>query len=255
MSVNLTSASELLSRWFHIQTGYVESPLLIPPAQDRLALQQVFQTLNAKSCPHFYNFHLHTRRSDGQLEPDEVMQQVIDIGLKGLAITDHHTTQGYKEAQQWLDNWKQNHPELAHTAPQLWTGAEIHAQLLGVNVHILGYAFDPDAACLQPYLQGDTAFVKTEAYSAENVIAAIQEAGGLAVLAHPGRYRRSIPEVIAEAARLGMDGIEVYYAYRNMNPWLPTPEIVNPVKQLTDSYGLLNTCGTDTHGRDILLRI
>ncbi|CAD5982418.1 hypothetical protein PCC9214_04972 [Planktothrix tepida] len=255
MSVNLTSASELLSRWFHIQTGYVESSLLIPPAQNRLALQQVFQTLNARSCPTSYNFHLHTRRSDGQLEPDEVMQQAIDIGLKGLAITDHHTTQGYKESQQWLDNWKQNHPELANTAPQLWTGAEINAQLLGVDVHILGYAFDPDAACLQPYLQGDAAFLKTDAYYAENVIAAIQGAGGLAVLAHPARYRRPFTELIAEAARLGIDGIEVYYAYRHTNPWSLNTEIVNPVKQLTDSYGLLNTCGTDTHGRDILLRI
>lgn len=254
MSVNLTSASELLSRWFHIQTGYVESPLLIPPAQDRLALQQVFQTLNARSCPNFYNFHLHTRRSDGQLEPHEVMQQAIDIGLKGLTITDHHTTQGYKDAQQWLDHWKQHYPELANTAPKLWTGVEIDAELLGVKVHILGYAFDPDAACLQPYLQGHTT-LGTEAYPAEAVIAAIQEAGGLVVLAHPARYRRPFTELITEAARLGIDGIEVYYAYRHTNPWLPTVEIVNPVKQLTDSYGLLNTCGTDTHGRDILLRI
>jgi len=255
MSVNLTSNSESLLRWFHIQTGYVESSLLIPPAQDRLALQQVFQTLNVRSCPKSYNFHLHSRRSDGQLEPYEVMQQAIEIGLKGLTITDHHTTQGYKEAQQWLNQWKQNYPELANTAPQLWTGAEINAQLLGVDVHILGYAFDPDAPALHPYLQGDTTFLRTEAYYAENVIAAIQGAGGLAVLAHPARYRRSIPEVIAEAARLGMDGIEVYYAYHHTNPWLPTAEILNQVKQLTDSYGLLNTCGTDTHGRDVLLRV
>ena len=154
MSVNLTSDFESLSRWFHIQTGFVKSSLLTPPAQDRSSLQQVFQTLNARSCPKSYNFHLHTRRSDGQLEPYEVMEQAIEIGLKGLTITDHHSTQGYKEAQKWLDNWKHKYPKRVNQAPRLWTGVEINARLLAVDVHILGYAFDPDASSLQPYLQG-----------------------------------------------------------------------------------------------------
>ncbi|HAO11108.1 MAG TPA: PHP domain-containing protein [Planktothrix sp. UBA8407] len=254
MSVNLTSASESLSRWFHIQTGYVESSLLIPPAEDRSSLQQVFQTLNARSCPKSYNFHLHTRRSDGQLEPEEVMEQAIEIGLKGLTITDHHSIQGYKQAQNWLDHWKHKYPQRVNQAPRLWTGVEINAQLLGVGVHILGYAFDPDASGLQPYLQGGTT-LGTDAYSADNVITAIQQAGGLAVLAHPARYRYPVPELITEAARLGMNGIEVYYAYHHTDPWLPTAKITNQVKQLADSYGLLNTCGTDTHGRDLLLRL
>ncbi|MGL6139323.1 MAG: PHP domain-containing protein, partial [Planktothrix sp.] len=95
----------------------------------------------------------------------------------------------------------------------------------------------------------------TDAYSAKNVINAIQQAGGLAVLAHPARYRYPVSELITEAAHLGMDGIEVYYAYRHTNPWLSTAKITNEVKQLADGYGLLNTCGTDTHGRDLLLRL
>ena len=254
MSVNLTSDFESLSRWFHIQTGFVKSSLLTPPAQDRSSLQQVFQTLNARSCPKSYNFHLHTRRSDGQLEPYEVMEQAIEIGLKGLTITDHHSTQGYKEAQKWLDNWKHKYPKRVNQAPRLWTGVEINARLLAVDVHNLGYAFDPDASSLQPYLQGCTT-EGTDAYSAKNVIIAIQQGGGLAVLAHPARYRYPVPELITEAAHLGIDGIEVYYAYRHTNPWLPTAKITNQVKQLTDGYGLLNTCGTDTHGRNLLLRL
>ena len=253
MSVNLTLDPESLSEWFHIQSGFVEPPLLIPPSQDRLALQQVFQTLNARSCPTSYNFHLHTQRSDGQLAPSEVIEQALAIGLKGLAITDHHTAQGYKDAQQWLDEWKQNHPDQAHTAPHLWTGVEINAELLGVDVHILGYAFDPDAASLQPYLLGSRP--TGDIYQAQNVIAAIQQAGGFAVLAHPARYRLPAADLIVEAARLGIDGVEVYYAYRHSNPWLPSAKITNQVKQLADSFGLLNTCGTDTHGRDMLLRV
>lgn len=253
MSVNLTLDSESLFEWFHIQSGFVESSFLIPPGQDRLALQQVFQALNARSCPTSYNFHLHTQRSDGQLAPHEVIQQAIAIGLKGLAITDHHTAQGYKDAQHWLDEWKQSHPEQAATAPYLWTGVEINAELLGVDVHILGYAFNPDAPSLQPYLLGSRPIGET--YQAQKVITAIQQAGGFAVLAHPARYRLPATDLIIEAAHLGIDGVEVYYAYRHTNPWSPSPKITNQVKQLTDSFGLLNTCGTDTHGRDLLLRL
>lgn len=222
-------------------------------AQNPTVLQHVFQTIDVNSCPSSYNFHMHTVNSDGQLRPHQLMEQAIAIGLKGLAITDHHTTQGYHQAQRWLDTWKSCHPEKRSMAPTLWTGVEINGGLLNVDVHILAYAFDPQAICLQPYLQGHT--VKGSNYRAENVIAAIHKAGGLAVLAHPARYRSPAKALIPEAARLGVDGVEVYYSYRNTNPWKPTPEITEDIKQLANRYGLLHTCGTDTHGCNLLLRL
>lgn len=222
-------------------------------AQDPTALQHVFGTIDIYSCPSSYNFHMHTVKSDGQLKPNQLMEQAIAIGLKGLAITDHHTTQGYTEAQRWLEAWKASHPENSSTAPTLWTGMEINAGLLNVDVHILGYAFDPEAICLRPYLQGHT--VSGSLYRAENVIAAIHQAGGLAVLAHPARYRSPARALIPEAARLGIDGVEVYYSYRNTNPWRPTPKITEEVKLLANRFGLLHTCGTDTHGCNLLLRL
>lgn len=222
-------------------------------AQDPTVLRHIFRTIDINSCPSSYNFHMHTVKSDGQLKPNQLMEQAIAIGLKGLAITDHHTTQGYQEAQKWLKAWKSCHPEQRSTAPTLWTGVEINAHLLNVEVHILAYAFNPQATCLQPYLQGHT--VTGSNYRAENVIAAIQKAGGLAVLAHPARYRSPVQALIPEAARLGIDGVEVYYSYRNTNPWLPTPQITEQVKQLANQYRLLHTCGTDSHGRNLLLRL
>ena len=59
----------------------------------KMLLKEVFQNLDAQSCPNSYNFHMHTVYSDGKLQPSELMQQAINIGLKGLAITDHHTVE------------------------------------------------------------------------------------------------------------------------------------------------------------------
>jgi predicted metal-dependent phosphoesterase TrpH len=223
----------------------------MPAAQSATALRQVFENIHAESCPTTYNFHMHTVCSDGKLQPEMLMQQVIEIGLQGLAITDHHTVNGYRIAQHWLHNWQQQNP--FQTAPVLWTGIEINANLLETEVHILGYAFDPQHFSMMPYLLQQTAM--DEAYEADQVIAAIHAAGGLAVLAHPARYRRSPDDLIPEAARLGIDGVEAYYAYDNPSPWRTSPLQTLRVEELSETYNLLRTCGTDTHGLSLLQRL
>jgi len=218
-----------------------------PTAQDRASLRQVFASITPESCPHSYNFHMHTVCSDGRLMPELLIQQALSIGLQGLAITDHHSVNGFRRAEQWL---------AAHTpadAPHLWTGVEITAQLLHNEVHILGYAFDPDHADLQAYLQGNA--VRGDRAHAAVVIDAIHQAGGLAVLAHPDRYRSTAADLITAAADLGIDGVETYYAYNNPNPWHPSPRQTREVFTLGESFGLLHTCGTDTHGLNLLQRL
>ncbi|NET48899.1 MAG: PHP domain-containing protein, partial [Merismopedia sp. SIO2A8] len=162
------------------------------------------------------------------------------------------TINGYQLAQSWLEDWQQQIPSTTQV-PQLWTGMEITAELLGSEVHILGYAFDPEHPALHTYLQG-SAPQNSEA-KAESAIIAIHQAGGLAVLAHPARYRRSAKELIPLAAELGIDGVETYYAYANPKPWQPSQKQTQQVKQLSASYNLLNTCGTDTHGLSLLQRL
>ena len=216
-------------------------------------LQQVFQTINAESCPRCFNFHMHTVHSDGRLQPEALIEQAIAIGLQGLAITDHHTVSGYKAAYQWLERWKLSNPHLENSAPCLWSGVEINANLLGSEVHILGYAFDPAHPSLAPYIQRK--ITQGENYQAANVIAAIHQAGGLAVLAHPARYKRSHFDLIPAAAALGIDGVEAFYAYNNPNPWKPSPKETQQVQQLAAVYNLLNTCGSDTHGLNLLQRL
>lgn len=221
-------------------------------ASSRQDLQRVFQTVDAESCPLSFNFHMHTVYSDGRLHPEELIEQAIAIGLKGFAITDHHTIGGYQAAQRYLENWQQRHPQQARQ-PQLWVGVEINAQLLGADVHVLAYAFDPVSPGMQCYLQKRS--VSGENYQADNVVAAIHQAGGLAVLAHPARYKRSHFDLIPAAAGLGIDGVETYYAYNNPSPWQPSLKETQQVRQLAVTHNLFSTCGTDTHGRSILTRL
>lgn len=222
-----------------------------PAARDITALRRVFQTIHAESCPTLFNFHMHTVCSDGRLQPEALIQQAIAIGLQGLAITDHHTVDGYRLAQRWLDE----HPcsDSDKPLPQLWIGVEVTSQLLDTEVHILGYGFDPESSCMQPYLQHHAP--DREAAQADRVVAAIHAAGGLAVLAHPVRYRRSPEDLIAAAAHCSIDGVEAFYAYDNPSPWRTSPVQTQRVQALSNTYKLLNTCGTDTHGLSLLQRL
>lgn len=224
-----------------------------PAAQDLVALRQVFASVNADSCPHHYNFHMHTTHSDGQLRPDLLVGQALDIGLKGFAITDHHQISGFYAAQRCLEEWQQQPENYQKTVPHLWTGTEITAQLLDTEVHILGYAFDPFHPAIANYLDGVAP--RGDRAQAQQVISAIHQGGGLAVLAHPARYRRSAELLIPAAVNAGIDGVETYYAYGNPKPWRASPEETHRVKQYSHQYHLLNTCGTDTHGPNLLHRV
>ncbi|WP_373538822.1 PHP domain-containing protein [Chamaesiphon sp.] len=223
-------------------------------AQNTTLLRQVFTNIQADSCPRHYNFHMHTNCSDGKLTPEALMTQAVEIGLQGMAITDHHCLDGYYRAAKWLElRSSERSSSLANTAPHLWTGIEITAYLPPVDVHILGYGFDPLEPSLAPYLTGREP--RGVDARAERVIAALHQAGAIVVLAHPSRYRRSPEELIPTAVSLGIDGVETYYAYNNPSPWISSFEQTETVKRLGNSYNLLHTCGTDTHGLNLLQRL
>ncbi|MEL6912581.1 MAG: PHP domain-containing protein [Cyanobacteria bacterium J06648_1] len=226
---------------------------LKPAAQDTGYLRRVWETVNPASCPHTYNFHLHTVASDGRLEPIDLINQAIAIGLKGLAITDHHSVAGFQEAQAYLSSLRSAQDNAADNLPQLWTGTEITSNLAEVEVHILGYGFDPSHPAINSYLQGDRP--QGDRALAGQVITSIHQAGGLAVLAHPERYRRSATDLIPLAAELNIDGVETYYAYNNPKIWQPSPVKTETVQALAAKHHLYSTCGTDTHGTNILQRL
>jgi hypothetical protein len=79
----------------------------------------------------------------------------------------------------------------------------------------------------------------------DEIIAVAHAAGGVAVLAHPGRAKGvyAIPataEDIAAMAVAGLDGIEVYYPTHH-------PDQVTMYQHLAQQYELLITGGSDSH--------
>ena len=208
-------------------------------------LREVLTQVAAESCPTSFNFHCHTLCSDGSLEPIELIQQATELGLTHLAVTDHHSSHAHAPMQAWL----KHRCSLGERVPTLWSGMEISALLRGCLVHVLALGFELDHEALKPYNHGDA--VVGESLRAEAVVSAIHQAGGLAVLAHPARYRLSHEVLIEEAARLGFDGGEAWYDY-DMNPtWTPSPLICESIDRQLANLGLLRTCGTDSHGIDL----
>ena len=208
-------------------------------------LRDVLVGVHAGSCPHQLNFHCHTTCSDGSLRPEQLGQQAIALGLSHLAVTDHHSTAAYLPLQSWL----------AHRAaegcsvPVLWSGVEISCLLEGCLVHVLALGFELDPPSLDPYRQGRAPTGRL--LQAAEVRLRIHAAGGLALLAHPGRYRLPFQRLIPAAAALGFDGAEAYYDYAMQPRWQPTPLVCDAIAALLSAHGLLRSCGTDTHGLEL----
>ncbi|WP_417911798.1 PHP domain-containing protein [Candidatus Electronema sp. TJ] len=82
------------------------------------------------------------------------------------------------------------------------------------------------------------------AYSAAETIAIIHEAGGVAVLAHPGIIDPELkaqPQLIRELAERHLDGLEIHYPGHNYT-------MVQLFIGLAKQHGLLATGGSDYHG-------
>ena len=215
---------------------------LVAELTPALSLVQVLQGVHGGSCPGELNFHCHTLHSDGSLRPEELASQAASLGLRHLAITDHHSTAALEPAGQTLERLAQQ----GSAVPQLWSGIEISCLLEGCLVHVLGLDFDAQARALEPYRQGQAPV--GQVLRAEEVVKRIHGAGGLALLAHPGRYRKPFAPLIDAAAALGFDGAEAYYDYAMAPHWQPTPLVCDAIASQLEKLGLLRSCGTDSHG-------
>ena len=75
------------------------------------------------------DLHTHSDRSDGLHSPQELVELAEEIGLKGLALTDHDTLDGLREFTETQIS----------TDLQLVPGVEISTEYQGSELHMLGY--------------------------------------------------------------------------------------------------------------------
>jgi len=205
-------------------------------------LAAVLRSVTRRCCPSRVNFHCHTTCSDGSLEPAALATQAVTIGLEHLAVTDHHSLAAYAAVGAVLGQAA----AAGRSVPRLWRGVEISCLLEGCLVHVLALGFSELHPSLEPYLQGQA--VVGAALQASAVRTAIHAAGGLALLAHPARYRLPFQRLIDAAAELGFDGAEVWYDYDQRPAWAPTPLLCDAIAAQLGRRNLLMSCGTDTHG-------
>jgi hypothetical protein len=87
---------------------------------------------------HDYDLHTHTVHSDGTTQPEDNVSLASQLGLRGLALTDHDTVAG----------WAQMREACARLGLEFIPGIELSTERGGRSVHLLGYWVDPDDAAL-----------------------------------------------------------------------------------------------------------
>lgn len=80
------------------------------------------------------DLHIHSTMSDGTMSPSEIVDLAFKKGLSCIALTDHDTVAGNKEA---LERGKV-------VGLDVISGLELSVTYEGLNVHLLGYLMDSE---------------------------------------------------------------------------------------------------------------
>src|ERR1700690_2788037 len=81
----------------------------------------------------YADLHLHTTHSDGTRSAREVIDLAVANRLDVVAISDHDNVAAFAEIRGYA----------SEKGVILVPAAELSAEYLGIDVHLLGYAFDP----------------------------------------------------------------------------------------------------------------
>ena len=154
-----------------------------------------------------YEIHVHSKFSDGNASPKQIVDHAKKIGLNGIAITDHDEIAGSLEALNYAT-------EDFTVIPGMEVSAR-EGHILALNVREL--------------IPKDL--------SAKETIDRIHALGGLAVAAHPyDSWRNGVGDLVLE---LDFDAVEVANGHTIYN----TKDVVG----LCGKHGLVMVGGTDAH--------
>lgn len=246
---------------------------------------------------------MHSTASDGELAPAELMRFAADLGVTTIALTDHDTAAGVKEARE----------AAVALGLRFYSGIEVSCQWGKRCIHVVGLGIDEDNAeltaavnrfaCQRARRARDiadklmalgcpdlcdraTAIAPNKAVISRNhfalalieagvvknqqeafdrflgdnapafvmapwpelaaAVALIRHAGGVAVLAHPGRYTFKkewmLDELVTAFVEAGGRGIEVVSGSQ-------PPEFTPRCLDWARRYGLAVSVGSDFHSR------
>lgn len=82
----------------------------------------------------YIDLHAHSNASDGTLSPTQVVELAAREGLRAIALTDHDTVAGIREAEEAAER----------TGVELVPGIEFSCVWKGTEIHILGLFVDMD---------------------------------------------------------------------------------------------------------------
>lgn len=172
-----------------------------------------------------YDLHIHTRYSDGICTPEEVIIRAKEIGMAGIAITDHDIVEGMDKSK-----------KIARKAGiELIPGLEIttpFGDILALNIEEV---------------------ISGKAKNASDIIKIvdmIHEQGGIAVIAHPfaGFWNVSFAEIIKDIRKC-LDAVEVFNA---MSANTFGIEVNVKAMELAKKAGLPGIAGSDAHTLDMV---
>ncbi len=85
------------------------------------------------------DLHCHSTASDGKLAPADLVARAAERGIRTLAITDHDTAEGFRQAQS----------KAREVGIRLISGIELSCVWGGVTIHLVGLNFDPDSDAMR----------------------------------------------------------------------------------------------------------
>lgn len=176
------------------------------------------------------DLHIHTTASDGTCAPGEVVHRAVAAGVRVMAVTDHDTVAGVKEAM----------AEGARLGITVVPGIEISSDYNGEDTHILGYGVDPDAPAMAEVLE----WIVAERDRRNEQIAALMRADGVEVdiarlkARYPGatvgrpHFARALVDCgransVPEAFQNWLNTGKPYYLPRNQLPFARAMEFIH----------------------------
>lgn len=88
------------------------------------------------------DLHMHSTHSDGELSPEQLVEEAASLGVSVLSITDHDEVSAYFKAEETAEK----------LGVDLIPGIEFNTDGDQGELHILGYGFDPSYQRMADYV-------------------------------------------------------------------------------------------------------